>query len=85
MLFQVLLNIIVFIIKFIVWVAFVLAAIPFGIYMLLNEYFPLFTQDGGFMFWSVFSISSIIGFIVLWKPIVWVVGVLQVLGIGMEQ
>ena len=53
--------------------------------MLLNEYFPLFTQDGGFMFWSVFSISSIIAFIVLWKPIIWVVGILQVLGIGMDQ
>jgi hypothetical protein len=84
MLFQVLLNIIVFIIKCIVWVLFVLAAIPFGIYMLLNEMFPVFTQDAGFWFWSLFSILSIIGFIVLWKPIVWIVGVLQTLGLGME-
>lgn len=62
MLFQVLLNIIVFLIKCIVWIAFVLAAIPFGIYMLLLEFFPVFTQDAGFWFWSVFSISSIIRF-----------------------
>ena len=84
MLFQVLLNIIVFFIKCIVWIAFVLAAIPFGIYMLLLEFFLIFTQDAGFWFWSVFSISSIIGFIVLWKPIVWIVGILQTLVLGME-
>lgn len=84
MLFQLLLNIIVFIIKCIVWILFVLAAIPFGIYMLLNEWFPVFSQDGGFWYWSVFSVLSIIGFIVLWKPIVWIVGILQTLGLGME-
>ncbi|SHM91421.1 hypothetical protein [Flavobacterium saccharophilum] len=84
MLFQLLLNFIVFIIKCIVWVLLVLAAIPFGIYMLLNEWFPIFSSDGGFWYWSVFSILSIIGFIVLWKPIVWIVGILQTLGLGME-
>ncbi|TDE44400.1 hypothetical protein E0I26_08495 [Flavobacterium rhamnosiphilum] len=84
MLFQVLLNFIAFIIKCIVWFVFVLAAIPFGIYMLLNKMFPVFTQDAGFWFWSVFSILSIIGFIVLWRPIMWIVGVLQVLGAGAE-
>ena len=50
MLFQLLLDIIVFIIKCIVWVLFVLAAIPFGIYMLMNEWFPIFTHNGGFWF-----------------------------------
>ena len=84
MLFQLLLNFIVFIIKCVVWILFVLAAIPFGIYMFLNEYFPVFTHEGGFLFWFVFSTSSLIGFIVLWKPITWIVGILQVLGIGME-
>jgi hypothetical protein len=82
MLFQVLLNIIVSLIKFVVWVLVVLAGIPFGIYMLLNELFPLFTHDANFWFWSVFSILSIIGFVLLWKPIIWVVGALQVLGAG---
>jgi hypothetical protein len=82
MLFQVLLNIIVSLIKFVVWVLVVLAGIPFGIYMLLNELFPLFTHDASFWFWSVFSILSVIGFVLLWKPIMWVVGVLQVLGAG---
>lgn len=84
MLFQLLLNFIVFIIKCIVWVLFVLAAIPFGIYMLLNEWFPIFTHDGGFWFWSILSLLSVLGFIVLWKPIVWIVGILQALGLGME-
>lgn len=85
MLFQLLLNFIVFIIKCIVWVLFVLAAIPFGIYMLMNEWFPIFTHDGGFLFWSILSVLSVIGFIVLWKPILWIVGILQALGIGMDQ
>ena len=84
MLFQVLLNIIVFFIKCLVWFVFVLAAIPFGIYMLLLKWFPIFTQDASFWFWSVFSILSIIGFIVLWRPIMWIVGVLQVLGAGAD-
>lgn len=80
MLFQLLLNIIVFFIKCLVWFVFVLAGIPFGIYMLLHKWFPVFTQDGGFGFWTVFSILSIIGFVVLWKPIMWIVGVFQLLG-----
>lgn len=80
MLFQLLLNIIVFFIKCIVWFVFVLAGIPFGIYMLLHKWFPIFTQDGGFGFWTVFSILSIVGFVVLWKPIMWIVGVFQLLG-----
>jgi hypothetical protein len=84
MLFQVLLNIIAFLIKCLVWFVFVLAGIPFGIYMLLVKWFPVFTQDGGFWFWSVFSILSIIGFVVLWRPIMWLVGVLQVLGAGAD-
>lgn len=40
----------------------------------------IFTQDGGFGFWTVFSILSIVGFVVLWKPIMWIVGVFQLLG-----
>ena len=82
MLFQLLLNIILFFVKCLVWFVFVLAAIPYGILMLLHTWFPVFVQDGGFWFWSVLSILSIIGFIVLWKPIMWIVGVLNVLGAG---
>ncbi|WP_281336902.1 hypothetical protein [Flavobacterium eburneipallidum] len=84
MLFQLLLNIIVFFIKCLVWFVFVLAAIPYGIYMLLNDWFPIFTHDGGFWFWSVLSALSIIGFVVFWKPIMWIVGILQVLGAGAQ-
>lgn len=84
MLFQVLLNIIVAIIKFIVWVLVVLIAIPFGIYMFLFKFFPVFTIEAGFWFWSVFSILSIVGFVLLWRPIMWVVGILQVLGAGID-
>jgi hypothetical protein len=84
MLFQVVLNIIVFFIKCIVWILVGLVAIPFGAYMLLNEWFPVFTHDGGFGFWSTFGILTIIAYIVLWKPLLWVVGIFQMLG-GMGE
>lgn len=82
MLFQILLNIVVSLIKFVVWVVVALLAIPFGIYMFLINNFPEFTLAYGFSFWAVFSILSIIGFVLLWKPIMWVVGGIQVLGAG---
>jgi hypothetical protein len=84
MLFQVVLNIIVFFIKCIVWILAGLVAIPFGAFMLLNNWFPIFTHDGGFWFWSVFGILTIVAYIVLWKPLLWVVGIFQLLG-GMGE
>lgn len=84
MLFQILLNIIVFLLKFVMWVFAALVAIPFGILMLLHNMFPVFTQDASFWFWSVFAILTIIAYIILWKPILWVVGVISVLGAGMK-
>ena len=85
MLLQLLLNIITFIIKCVVWFLVVLAGIPYGILMLLHKCFPVFTQEGGFWFWSVFSALTIIGFILLWRPIMWIVGVLQILGAGADS
>ena len=82
MLFQVLLNIIVFFLKFVMWVFAALVAVPFGIYMLLHKMFPVFTQDASFWFWSVFAILAIIAYIILWKPIFWIVGSISVLGAG---
>ncbi len=84
MLFQVLLDIIVFLIKYVVRVVFALAAVPFGVFMLLNKMFPVFSHDLDFWFWSVFSILTIIGFFLLWKPILWIMGALSVLGEGNE-
>ncbi|MFH6936004.1 hypothetical protein [Flavobacterium sp. FlaQc-30] len=46
------------------------------------SYFPEFTLAYDFSFWVVFSILSIIGFVILWKPIVWTVGIIQTLGAG---
>lgn len=82
MLFQVLLDIIVFFIKYVVRVVFALAAVPFGVFMLLNEMFPAFSQGLDFWFWSAFSVLSLIGFVLLWKPILWIMGALSVLGAG---
>lgn len=65
---------------FIMWVLFAIVALPFGVYMLLIEWFPVFTHDGGFWWWSVFSIVTIVAYIVLWKPLLWVIGIFQLLG-----
>lgn len=82
MLLQVLLNIIAFFIKCIAWIVVGFIAIPFGVYYFLLNYFRDFTLAYGFSFWAVFSILSIIGFVVLWKPIIWTVGIIQTLGAG---
>lgn len=82
MLFQVLLNIIAGFLKFAMWVFAALVAVPYGIFMLLHKMFPVFTQDASFWFWSVFAIFTIIAYVVLWKPILWIVGTISVLGAG---
>jgi hypothetical protein len=82
MLFQVLLNIFAFVIKLAAYVIVCLVAIPFGIYMVLIENFRSFVLEYGFGFWSVFIILTLIAYIILWKPILWLVGTLGVLGAG---
>lgn len=82
MLLQVLSNIIVIILKFAIWVVVAVAAIPFGVFMLLKNLFPLFTQDAGFWFWSLFGILTVVVYVILWKPILWIIGTVSVLGTG---
>jgi len=82
MLYQVLSTIIVFILKFVMWIVAAVVAIPFGVFMLLKNLLPLFTQDASFWFWSVFALLTIIAYVILWKPILWVVGTVGVLGAG---
>ena len=82
MLLQVLSNIIVVILKFAMWVVVAIVALPYGIFMLLQELFPLFTQDGGFWFWSLFGVLTIVAYVILWKPILWIIGTVSVLGTG---
>ena len=84
MLFQVLLNIIVFLLRMALWIIMALVVIPFGIYMFLLDQFPTFVLTYGFGFWTVFSILTIIAYVILWKPILWVVGVVGILGAGQE-
>ena len=82
MLFQVLLNIILFLLKDLLWVVFAFAAVPFGVFMLLQKMFPVFTLNLDFWFWSVFAILTIVAYVLLWKPILWLVGAISVLGAG---
>ena len=84
MLFQVLLNIIVFFLKMALWISIAVVAIPAGIYLLLLDQFPSFVLAYGFGFWSVFLILTIVAYVILWKPILWIVGVVGILGAGQE-
>lgn len=84
MLFQLLLKIIAFLIKCFLWFAIVLGGIPMVIYILLLKSFPFFTHEASISFWIVFFILSIIAFLALWRPIMWLVEVLKLLGTGDE-
>jgi len=82
MLFQLILDIIVFILKMVLWVVMGLVAIPFGIYMLLQHLLPIFTHEASFWFWALFAACTLVAYYVLWKPLLWIVGVVSVLGAG---
>ena len=85
MLFQVVLNIIAFFVKLAVWIAVAFLAVPFGIYMFLINYFRSFVLEYGFGFWSVFTVLTIIAYIILWKPILWIVSSISVLSAGQQN
>jgi len=72
--------IIIRLLNFVMWVFFAIVAIPFGAFMLLNKWFPVFSHDLGFWFWSVFGIVTIVAYVVLWKPLLWIIGIFQLLG-----
>lgn len=82
MLFQVLMNIVAVFLKFAIWVVLALVAVPYGVFIVLWKTFPTFTTDGSFWFWSVFSILTIIAYVILWKPLLWIVGTISALGAG---
>jgi hypothetical protein len=62
------------------WVLFAIVALPVGVAMLLNDWFPVFTYEGGFWWWTVFTIITVVAYVMLWKPLLWVIGIFQVLG-----
>ncbi|MEZ7514674.1 hypothetical protein [Flavobacterium frigidarium] len=66
-------------IKYIVWVSLVIVAIPLCIYSILNLYFHDFTMEMGFGFWILFSVLTVVGIIVLIKPIFWILKGVEVL------
>lgn len=66
------------------WISIAVVAIPAGIYLLLLDQFPSFVLAYGFGFWSVFLILTIVAYVILWKPILWIVGVVGILGAGQE-
>ncbi|WP_262916159.1 hypothetical protein [Flavobacterium algicola] len=41
-------------------------------------------MEAGFGFWTVFSLLTILGFVILWKPILWFVGTFSALSAGMD-
>jgi hypothetical protein len=65
---------------FVMWVIVAIVAIPSGVFILLNKWFPVFSHDLGFWFWSVFGIVTIVTYVVLWKPLLWIIGIFQLFG-----
>lgn len=59
---------------------FAIAAVPCGVFIVLNKWFPSFSHHLGFWNWTVFGIVSIVAYIVLWKPSIWIIGIFQLLG-----
>lgn len=72
--------IIIRLLNFVMWVFFAIVALPVGVALLLNKWFPVFAHDGGFWFWSVFGVITIVAYVVLWKPLLWIIGIFQLLG-----
>lgn len=84
MLFQLLLDFIFFLLKIVLRIVGGLCLVPFGLYMLFLEVFTDFTNGGGFWFWSIFAIVTIVAYYILWKPIVWIAGLSSIFEIGMD-
>ncbi len=72
--------IIIRLLSFILWVFIAVIAIPIGVFMLLNKWFPDFTQELGFWFWCVFGSVTILLYRILRKPLLWIIGIFQVMG-----
>ncbi len=73
--------IIIRLLNFVMWVFFSIVALPVGVALLLNKWFPVFfAHDGGFWFWSVFGVVTVVAYVVLWKPLLWIIGIFQLLG-----
>ena len=82
MLFEGLLNIIAFILKFAFRAFFALAAIPFGVYIFLQKFFTEFSKHQDFWYWTIFGILTILLYYILWKPILWIAGISTILDVG---
>lgn len=82
MLFELLINFIAILIKFLFRVIVALIALPFGVFLLLQKFFPVFSMTSGFWYWTLFGLITIIGYYILWRPIVWIAGLSTILDVG---
>ncbi len=82
MLFEIIFNIIGFFLKVALWIVMGLLAIPAGLYFLLFEFFPGFVNEANAWFWIVFSVLTFVSYYILWKPIVFIAGAVNVLSAG---
>ena len=82
MLFEIIFAIIGFFLRYVLRILMGLSLIPFGVFVLLTKIAPQFTLEMGFWFWTVFSVLTIIGFYLLWRPIVWIAGLYSILNAG---
>lgn len=84
MLLQALSGIIVFLLRYVLRVVVAISLIPVGVFFFLQNVFPEFSYGFDFYFWLVLGIISLVGFVLLWKPILWIMGAITVLGAGVE-
>ena len=82
MLFELLMNFILILMKFVFRVLLALVVLPYGVFMLLKEFFPVFSLTYGFWYWTVFGIITILGYYILWRPILWISGISTILDAG---
>lgn len=61
-----------FLLKIAFRVAICLLFIPVGVYLLLNKLFPEFSRTADYWYIAVYTVLTIISYIVLYKPIVWI-------------
>jgi hypothetical protein len=82
MLFQLLLNVVAFLLKLALWILIAIVAIPMLIYGSFQRLFPLFVHDASVWFWISFGIVTLLAYYILWKPILWLIGCLGILSAG---
>ncbi|MCW2118183.1 hypothetical protein [Flavobacterium sp. 7A] len=78
---EVVVGFIAIVFKFIFRVFFILVAVPFGVFFVFLKFFPEFSGTADFWFFSSFFAILVLGYALLWRPIIWITGLSTILEI----